>query len=208
MAKLADRVMETTINPSNTATITLAGAKTGYQAFTTAFANLDVVYYCIAAANNAQWEVGFGTFTTTGTTLTRTAANVLAGSAGAGVLTIFAAGTYEVFCAAPATSIKGGVKNYTANGAAPSINTDLYEVFKITGQTIAITGIVTTGTPTDPAYLLVEITSTNTAIAFAAANFEASGTIALPTTVTSGVMLAVGFAWNTATSKWRITGIS
>lgn len=96
--------------------------------------------------------------------------------------------------------------NYTANGAAPSINTDSYEVFRITGQTVAITGIVTTGTPGDGDALLVEITSTNTAVAFNTANFEASGTVALPTAVTSGGMLAVGFVWNPVTSKWRCMG--
>lgn len=100
------------------------------------------------------------------------------------------------------------VVSYTANGAAPSINTDITDTFAITSQTIAITGIVTTGTPVAGDELFVDITSTDTGIVFAAANFESSGTITLPTAVTSGVMKTCGFRWNTATSKWRIVGIS
>jgi len=91
----------------------------------------------------------------------------------------------------------------TANTATYSINTDSYDMVVITGQTNAITSIATTGTPVNGQKLIVSITSTNTAIAFSATNFESSGTVTLPTSVTSSVRLDVGFIWNVATSKWR-----
>lgn len=67
---LADRAQETT-NTTGTGTLTLAGAVTGYQSFTSAFATGTAVDYVIYS-NNTDWEVGRGTFTTSGTTLTRT----------------------------------------------------------------------------------------------------------------------------------------
>jgi hypothetical protein len=98
-----DRVKDTTTSTGTTA-ITLAGvAPTGYQTFATAFgASSQTVAYCIADQTGANWEVGTGVFNGT-TGITRTAGNVLGGSAGAGVLVNFLAGTKDVFCTAPAT---------------------------------------------------------------------------------------------------------
>lgn len=98
--------------------------------------------------------------------------------------------------------IQPRVNTTTANTGTYSIDTDLYDTFIITGQTVAITSITATGTPVDSQKLWVAITSTNTSINFSTANFEAT-TIALPTTVVASTRLDVGFIWNTTTSKWR-----
>ena len=67
-----DRVKETSTT-TGTGTITLAGAATGgFRTFTSVFANGDTMYYLIQDQSGSAWEVGLGTFTTSGTTLART----------------------------------------------------------------------------------------------------------------------------------------
>lgn len=94
---LADRVLETTTT-AGSGTITLAGAKTGYQSFS-AIGNGNSTYYTIALQNGAEWEVGIGTYTASGTTLSRD--TVLSSSAGGAKVT-FSAGTKDVFVDYPA----------------------------------------------------------------------------------------------------------
>jgi len=94
---LADRVKDTTTT-TGTGTITLSGtAPTGYQTFGSAIGNGNNTYYTITAGS--EWEVGIGTYTSAGTTLSRT--TVLASSA-AGSLVTFSAGTKDVFVTYPA----------------------------------------------------------------------------------------------------------
>jgi len=95
---LADRVKETTTSTGTTA-ITLAGAPTGYQTFLAAVGNANTTYYTIADQTGANWEVGLGTYTTIGNTLSRT--TVLA-SSNANALVSFTAGTKDVFVTYPA----------------------------------------------------------------------------------------------------------
>ena len=94
---LADRVRETTTT-TGTGTVTLSGtAPTGYQTFSTAIGNANTTYYTINAG--FQWEVGIGTYTTAGLTLSRD--TVLSSSSG-GALVDFAVGTKDVFVTYPA----------------------------------------------------------------------------------------------------------
>ena len=65
---LKDRIQETTTT-TGTGTITLAGAVTGFQSFA-AVGNGNTTYYCITSGS--AWEVGLGTYSTTGPTLART----------------------------------------------------------------------------------------------------------------------------------------
>lgn len=94
---IADRVQETTTT-AGTGTITLAGAVTGFQSFA-AIGNGNTTYYTIAHTTLAEWEVGVGTYTSSGTTLART--TVLA-SSNSGSAVNFSAGTKNVFCTYPA----------------------------------------------------------------------------------------------------------
>jgi hypothetical protein len=97
----------------------------------------------------------------------------------------------------------------TANSATPTLNTDLYDMMVITGQSVAITSFTTnlTGTPTNGQKLWISITGT-TAIAITwGALFEAS-TIALPTTTVSTNRLDIGFVWNVATGDWRCVAVA
>ena len=91
---LADRVQETSTT-TGTGTLTLAGAVAGFQSFA-AIGNGNTTYYTITNAAGS-WEVGIGTYTSSGTTLSRT--TVLA-SSNSGSLVSFT-GTLNVFCDYP-----------------------------------------------------------------------------------------------------------
>jgi len=94
-----DRVKETTAT-TGTGTLTLAGAVTGFQSFSSALSDGDTTYYAIFESSTGEWEVGLGTFTASGTTLART--TVLA-SSNSGSAVNLTAGSAEVFITQPAT---------------------------------------------------------------------------------------------------------
>jgi len=91
---LADRVQETTTT-TGTGTVTLAGAVSGFQTFA-AVGNGNSTYYTIAGG--AEWEVGIGTYTSSGTTLSRT---TVISSSNSGSLVSFSAGSKNVFVTYP-----------------------------------------------------------------------------------------------------------
>lgn len=95
---LLDRVRETTTTTGQ-GTVTLAGAVTGFRAFS-AIGNGNTTYYTIAGQGTSEWEVGIGTYTSAGTTLSRD--TVLASSVGGLTKTTFSAGTKDVFITYPA----------------------------------------------------------------------------------------------------------
>jgi hypothetical protein len=114
---LADRVKETTTT-TGTGTITLAGAATGFQSFSV-IGNGNTTYYTISSAGSSEWEVGIGTYTASGTTLSRD--TVLASSAGAPTKTNFSAGTKDVFVtytAARSVNVDGSSIDTFGLGAA------------------------------------------------------------------------------------------
>lgn len=90
---LADRVQETT-NTTGTGTLTLAGAVSGYQTFAS-IGNANTTYYGIISGSS--WEMGVGTYTLSGTTLSRD--TVFSSSASGSKITV-AAGAV-VFCVYP-----------------------------------------------------------------------------------------------------------
>jgi hypothetical protein len=92
----ADRVKETTTTVG-TGTITLAGAASGYQSFA-AIGNGNVTYYAISSQVGTEWEVGIGTYTASGTTLSR---DTVLSSSNSGALVPFSAGTKDVICTYP-----------------------------------------------------------------------------------------------------------
>lgn len=94
---LADRVKESCTAPG-IGTVTLLGAATGYVSFAV-IGNGNTTYYCIADQGGNNWEVGIGTYTSSGTTLSRD--TVLSNSAGTTALINFSSGTQDVFVTYP-----------------------------------------------------------------------------------------------------------
>ena len=140
---VADRVWETT-STSGTGTLTLSGAVSGYQTFA-AIGNGNTTYYTIT--NGTNWEVGIGTYTSSGTTLSRD--TVLSSSSGGSKITV-TSGSF-VFVDYPASkavyedasdnvtgySISGGTINGTTiGGTIPAAGT----FTTITGQTEVLNG--------------------------------------------------------------------
>jgi hypothetical protein len=93
---LADRVQETTLT-TGTGDVTLAGAVQGFQTFAV-IGNGNSTFYTIADQGGSNWEVGIGTYTSSGTTLSRD--TVLASSNG-GSLVNFGSGTKTAFVTYP-----------------------------------------------------------------------------------------------------------
>jgi hypothetical protein len=211
-----DRVRETSTT-TGTGTITLAGASTGFRSFAD-IGNANTTYYCIS--NNNQFEVGIGTYTASGTTLSRD--TVLSNSLGTTALIDFSAGTKDVFVTYPSSIYVGTTDTQTltnkritprvvttASSATPTINTDNTDQFGLTAQAVDITSFTTnlTGTPTDGQKLWIYIVGTAARAIAWGASFESS-TATLPTTTVTTNRLDVGFVWNAATSKWRCVAVA
>ena len=94
--EIYDRVKETTTT-TGTGTYTLAGAVTGFETFTANLDNSDTTYYC--CTDNTDFEIGLGTFTSSGTTLART--TVLASSNSNSAVS-WGSGTKTIFMTYPA----------------------------------------------------------------------------------------------------------
>jgi hypothetical protein len=94
---LADRVRETTTT-TGTGSVTLAGAYTGFQTFSAGVGNSNSTYYTIANVVSGEWEVGIGTYTSAGNTLSRT---TVLSSSNSGSLVNFGAGSKDAFVTQP-----------------------------------------------------------------------------------------------------------
>ena len=92
-----DRVRETTTT-TGTGTITLGGAATGFQSFSV-IGDANTTFYTIQLSNTNEWEVGVGTYTSSGTTLSR---DTILESSNGGTAVNFSAGTKDVFVTYPA----------------------------------------------------------------------------------------------------------
>jgi len=114
---VADRVQETWTG-TGTGTITLEGAAVGFQSFS-AIGNGNTTTYTIADASGSNWEVGIGTYTSSGTTLSR---DTVLSSSNSGSLVNFGAGTKNVFVNYPSSNTLYALNNtvIASSGIIPS----------------------------------------------------------------------------------------
>ena len=124
---LADRVKETTTT-TGTGTVTLLGASAGYQSFA-AIGDANTTYYTIAGQTGSEWEVGIGTYASSGTTLARTA---VISSSNSGSLVNFSAGTKDVFVTYPA--------EFTSNAIGGGIG-----AVQLNADTVTVSGTIAAG---------------------------------------------------------------
>jgi hypothetical protein len=135
---LANRVQETG-TANTTVSFTLTGAVPGFQSFAT-IGNTNTTYYS-ATDGSSNWEVGLGTYSTTGPTLTRT---TIYASSNAGSAVTFS-GVVNVFVTYPS----GRSVNLDASGNVSALGTVASGTWQ--GSTIGVayggTGVTTSSGP-------------------------------------------------------------
>ena len=148
---LADRVRETTTT-TGTGSVTLAGAVTGFQTFA-AIGNANITYYTIAGQGTSEWEVGIGTYTASGTTLSR---DTVLASSNSGSLVNFSAGTKDVFCDYPAGRAVIGGMGYIENANTISVSSTINSGNNaISGGPVTVNSGVTVTVPSGSTWTVV-----------------------------------------------------
>jgi len=184
MPALADRVKESTTTTGN-GTLTLDGAATGFQSFTTAFGNGVSVYYVIAGGS--EWEVGIGT--TGAGTLSR---DTVLQSSNADAKVVFSAGTKDVFCA------------YVADRAVTTVDAVTLTNKTISGSSNTLSNIG------NAALTNSSVTVNGTSIALGASGTvtAAAGTLTGTTLASNVVSSSLTSLGTIATGVWQGTAIS
>jgi len=180
---IADRVQETTTT-TGTGTVTLAGAATGFQSFA-AIGDGNTTYYTIAGVGTSEWEVGLGTYTSSGTTLSRT---TVLSSSNSGSLVNFSAGTKNVFCSYPAAKsvnedasdkVSGyAIENSTIGATTPS--TGKFTTVNLTGTTDQVSSVTVASNPAAPSAGNLKTFARNIAGGYAAPAFLNATNAAYP----------------------------
>ena len=116
---LKDRLKETTTT-TGTGTYTLAGAVTGFEAFSQV-GNGNTTYYC--CTEGTDFEIGIGTYASSGTTLART---TILQSSNSDNAVSWSSGTRTVFCTLPAEKMifndaSNAIQGFTDNSLAFAI---------------------------------------------------------------------------------------
>jgi hypothetical protein len=136
--KLADRVKESTIT-TGTGNIALGGAITNFETFSANLSNSDTTYYAIVDNTNGAFEVGLGTYNSSGNTLSR---SVIASSNSNSAVNL-GVGTKEVFITAIADKIvmEDGSNNVSIGGTVTAT------AFSGSGASLTALNVSTDSTP-------------------------------------------------------------
>lgn len=203
---LADRVQETSTTVG-TGTFTLLGAVSGFQSFS-AVGDGNTTYYTISGG--AQWEVGIGTYTAAGTTLSRD--TVLSSSSG-GAKVDFAAGQKYVFVTYPedrsvyvngssvvfsnsATVANNQLANSTISGKALGTNLDTLTLGSyLTGTSYNGSAAVTAAVDATSANTASKVVARDASGNFSAGTITASltGTASTATNIAAGAQGSIPY---------------
>ena len=189
---LKDRVQETSTT-SGTGTLTLSGAVSGFQTFSTAIGNGNTTFYTIYDNTAYDWEVGIGTVGAG--TLART--TVLSNSAGTTTQISFASNSKFVFCTYPSEKSV----NLDASGNVSPLGTIASGTWQGTTVGVAYGG---TGVTTSSGASSVVLRDSNQNIAVNRLNqsdtsVTASGGTTALTTASSYIQTLVGTSGQTYT---------
>lgn len=188
MPAFADRVKESTAT-TGTGTLTLGGAATGFQSFTTAFGNGVSVYYVIAGGS--EWEIGIGT--TGAGTLSR---DTVLQSSNADALVSFSAGTKDVFC------------SYVADRAVTTSDSATLTNKTISGSSNTLSNIPNSATTATSANTASAIVARDGSGNFTAGTITATLSGAAPAGSLSGSTLASGVTASSLTSVGTLTSLT
>ena len=138
MAKLFNRAKMGT-STTGTGTVTLGSASTGFQSFASAgVSNGDVIQYVIEDGGN--FEIGTGTYTSSGTTLTRASVSESSNSNNA----INLSGNAVVFVSAVADDLNrlqsGGSTKVSVSSSGASVTGNISVTGTVDGRDIATDG--------------------------------------------------------------------
>jgi hypothetical protein len=176
---VADRVQETT-NSTGTGAYTLGGAVPGFQTFASEVSNADTVYYSIT--DNVNFEVGLGTYASSGGTITRTTVFTSSNSNNA---VNWGIGTKNIFLTYPAD--KAVIEDASNN---VTIGNNL-----VVGGTVDGRDVATDGTKLDTVETNADVTDTAN-VTSAGAAMKANNLSDLPNKSTARTNLGVAIGSN------------
>ena len=166
--ELADRVRETT-TVTGTGPATLLGAVTGFQSFAV-IGDTNTCYYTISDQSGPNFEVGIGTYSTAGPTLTRT---TVLSSSNSNVAVSFPAGIKDIFVTYPAEKSV----NLDAAGNVSALGTVASATWQATAITTTYGGTgLTSYTAGDLSYYATGTTFTKLAIGSSKTILTSTGT--------------------------------
>ena len=218
---LYDRVQQTG-TANTTVSFTLSAGVTGFQAFTS-IGNGNTTYYAATDATG-NWEVGLGTYSTSGPTLTRT---TIYSSSNTGSAVTFS-GTVNVFVTYPASrsvnldaSSNATIAGLLTSTFAPNIGTvtsastitptTAYGQYNVTALAVSALIAAPTGTPADGQKLILRIKDNGTAQSLtwttSSGGYRIVGTT-LPTTTVATKTLYIGCIYNAQDTFWDVVAIS
>jgi hypothetical protein len=172
---ISDRIKETTTT-TGTGTYTLGGAVLGFETFTVNLSNSDTTYYC--CTDNTDFEVGLGTFTSSGTTLART--TILASSNSNNAVN-WSSGTRTIFCTIPA--VKSVILDASGNA---TLGADL----TVTGDLTVAGDDITMGTNTSGHVLVADGTNYNPVAISGDVTIASNGAVTIAAGAVENSMLA------------------
>lgn len=200
-----------------TGNITLTGALASFVAFGTAFANGDTFTYVIINTDDNTWEIGSGTYVSSGNTITR---GTVESSSNSNSQVSFATGNKIVFVDGSAGTLTTLADTQTltnkrvqlrvttiSTGTSISINGDTTDVASQSNTQGAGTLTINapTGTPVDGQLLVIRLKSTSVQTFSWNSIYLASTDLALPTVSSSGSKWDyVLFMYNSTSSKWEV----
>jgi hypothetical protein len=176
---VADRVQETT-NTTGTGAYTLGGAIAGFQTFAAAVSNTDTVYYSVT--DDVNFEVGLGTYASSGGTITRT---TVFASSNSDAAVNWGAGTKNIFLTYPAD--KAVIEDASNN---VTIGNNL-----VVGGTVDGRDVAADGTKLDGVEASADVTDTAN-VTSAGAAMKANNLSDLPDKSTSRTNLGVAIGSN------------
>jgi len=218
---LYDRVQQTG-TANTTVSFTLSGTVTGFQSFSV-IGDTNTTYYA-ATDSSGNWEVGLGTYSTSGPTLTRTA---IYSSSNSGSAVTFS-GTVTVFVTYPASrsvnldaNSNATIVGLLTSTFAPNVGTvasastitptTAFGQYTVTALATGATIAIPTGTPVNGQKLTIRIKDNGTARALtwttSAGGYRIVGTT-LPTTTVINKVMYVGCIYNSQDSFWDVVAVA